>query len=325
MHVAAWAEGGSADARGSRFGAASLGVLTVCLLAFAAGPGLAFDGSAPGAPAKISPKSFSSAEQALRAGIDDLNAGNAALSVEALTYAAEGGQPIARWKLGEMYADGIGVARDDVKAYQYFNQLVEDYDEDAPDQRNRAAISNAFVAVGVYCLTGIPNSDVRADPERARGLFQYAASTFGDPDAQYNLAHMYITGSGGLAKDDIVALRWLMLAAGKGHRPSQALLGHMLFAGEGLPPQRARGLMWLTIAENGAEGAKDEWIRNLYQSDFAAAADGERKTAAAMVDERAKGPPLPSFISRSVVKTLQTLRPLGVPMLAGAHSPPPAE
>ena len=79
-------------------------------------------------------KSFSSAEQALRAGIDDLNAGDAASSVAALTYAAEGGQPIARWKLGEMYADGVGVARDDVKAYHYFNQLVEDYDEDAPDQ-----------------------------------------------------------------------------------------------------------------------------------------------------------------------------------------------
>ncbi len=181
MRVAAWAEGGSADARGSRFGAASFGVLTVCLLAFAAGPGLAFDGSTPSAPAKISPKSFSSAEQALRAGIDDLNAGNAASSVEALTYAAEGGQPIARWKLGEMYADGIGVARDDVKAYQYFNQLVEDYDEDAPDQRNRGAISNAFVAVGVYCLTGIPNSDVRADPERARGTLPIRRDDFRRP------------------------------------------------------------------------------------------------------------------------------------------------
>ena len=306
-------------------GAVSFGVLTVCLLAFAGGSGLAFDGSTPSAPAKISPKSFSSAEQALRAGIDDLKAGDAASSVEALTYAADGGQPIARWKLGEMYADGIGVERDDVKAYQYFNQLVDDYDEDAPVQRNRGAISNAFVAVGVYCLNGIPNSNVHADPERARGLFQYAASTFGDPDAQYNLAHMYITGSGGLAKDDIVALRWLMLAAVKGHRPSQALLGHMLFVGDGVPAQRARGLMWLTIAKNGAEGAKDDWIRNLYQNDFAAATEADRKAAAAMLDERAKGPPLPSFISRSVVRTLQILRPVGMPVVAGAPSPPPAE
>jgi exopolysaccharide production negative regulator len=320
MRVVAWGEVKEAGARGHRVAAAAFGLLTICLLAE---PGQAFDGSGPQTPAKISPKSFSSAEQALRAGVDDLKAGDAASSVEALTYAAEGGEPIARWKLGEMYADGVGVARDDVKAYQYFNKLVEDYDEDAPDQRNRGAISNAFVAVGVYCLNGIPNSRVRADPERARGLFQYAATTFGDPDAQYNLAHMYITGSGGLAKDNIVALRWLMLAAGKGHRPSQALLGHMLFVGDGVQPQRARGLMWLTIAKNGADGAKDEWIRSLYQSDLAAATDEDRKLAAALLDKRSKGPPLPSFISRSIVTTLQILRPLGVPMLAGASASAP--
>jgi exopolysaccharide production negative regulator len=308
--------------RGPPFAVVPLGILTLCLLA---GPVLAFDGSTPGAAPKISPKSFSSAEEALRVGVDDLNAGDAASSVEALTYAADGGQPIARWKLGEMYADGVGVARDDVKAYQYFNRLVEDYDEDAPDQRDRGAISNAFVAVGVYSLTGIPNSNVHADPERARGLFQYAASTFGDPDAQYNLAHMYITGSGGLAKDEITALRWLMLAAEKGHRPSQGLLGHMLFVGDGVSPQRARGLMWLTIAKNGADGGKDEWIRNLYQADLAAAGPDDRKALAAMLDARAKGPPLPSFISRSVVKTPQIPRPLGVPMLAGAPAPQPAE
>ncbi len=182
-----------------------------------------------------------------------------------------------------MYADGVGVARDDVKAYHYFNQLVQDYDEDAPDQRNRGAISNAFVEVGVYSLRGIPNSDVHADPERARELFQYAATTFGDPDAQYNLAHMYIVGEGGLAKDTIVAIRWLVLASGKGHRPSEALLGHMLFVGDGVPPQRPRGLMWLAIAKNGAEGPKDEWIRDLYQRDLAAASDagpaGRRRLA----------------------------------------------
>ncbi len=323
MRVAARVEVGRVDLRGSQFAGVPIGILACCLVAGAA---LAFDGSIPVAP-KISPKNFTSAEQALRAGVDDLNAGDTASSVEALTYAAEGGQPIARWKLGEMYADGVGVKRDDLKAYQYFNRLVEDYNEDTPDQRNRGAISNAFVAVGVYCLTGIPNGGVRADPIRARTLFQYAATEFGDPDAEYNLAHMYITGSGGLVKDNIVALRWLMLASGKGHRPSQALLGHMLFIGDGVAPQRARGLMWLTIAKNGANGPKDEWIRSLYQTDYSAATDEDRNVVVAMLDKRAKGPPLPSFISRSIVTTLQILRPLGVPvpMLAGASASPPAE
>jgi hypothetical protein len=297
-----------------------------CILTLVPVPGFALDGSTPNASAKISPKSFTSAEQALRAGIDDLKAGDAASSVAALTYAAEGGQPIARWKLGEMYADGVGVARDDVKAYHYFNQLVEEYDEDAPDQRNRGAISNAFVAVGVYSLTGIPNSDVHVDRERARELFQYAASTFGDPDAEYNLAHMYIVGAGGLSKDNITAARWLMLAAGKGHRASQALLGHMLFTGaEGVSMQRGRGLMWLQIAKNGAEGPKDEWVRQIYERDFAAANEDDRKVAAAMLDQRAKGPPLPSFVSRSVVKPMQMSRPFNIPMMAASPPAQPSE
>ena len=306
-------------------GRRSVALVVFGVLAFVSIPGFAFDGSTSNSPAKISPKSFASAEQALRAGIEDLKAGDAAASVAALTYAAEGGQPIARWKLGEMYADGVGVARDDVKAYHYFAQLVEGYDEDAPDQRNRGAISNAFVAVGVYNLTGIPNSDIRADPERARELFQYAATTFGDPDAEYNLAHMYIVGAGGLAKDNITAARWLMLAAGKGHRPSQALLGHMLFAGEGVSNQRARGLMWLQIAKNGADGPKDEWIRQIYQRDYAAATDDDRQVAAAMLDLRAKGPPLPSFVSRNVVKSMQMLGAFNVPMIAVPPPPQPME
>jgi hypothetical protein len=294
------------------------------LFSLVVAPAFALDGSTSNPPVKISPKSFASAEQALRAGLDELNAGDAASCVDALTYAAEGGQTVARWKLGEMYADGVGVSRDDVKAYHYFNQLVQDYDEDALDPRNRGAVSSAFVAVGVYSLTGIPNSDVRPDPERARELFQYAASTFGDPDAQYNLAHMYMVGSGGLAKDKLVAVRWLMLASGKGHRPSQALLGHLLFAGDGVLPQRARGLMWLTIAEDGAESPKDDWIRDLYRRDFAAASPQDREMATAMLGERAKGPAAPPEISRTV-QTLQILRRLGIPVLAAApQSPDPA-
>jgi hypothetical protein len=322
MRVDAWVEAGIGCARCPGWGAA---LAAIAILTFSGSPAFPFDGSTDSPPAKISPKSFTSADQALRVGIDDLNAGNAASCVEALTYAADGGQPIARWKLGEMYADGVGVQRDDLKAYHYFSQLVEGYNEDAPDQRNRSAISNAFVAVGVYSLTGIPGGGVRADPERARDLFQYAATTFGDPDAQYNLAHMYIAGAGGLAKDNMTAIRWLVLAAGKGHRPSQALLGHMLFTGDGVAPQRAKGLMWLQIAKNGADGPRDEWIHDIYVNDFAAASDADRRAAAAMLDARSKGPPLPSFISRSVVKTLQGFWPLNIPMLASSPQPKPEE
>ena len=316
-YACAGARGCNAQAPGRR--AAAFAALTVFALVWA--PALALDGSGSEAPQKIPLKNFSSVQQALRVGLDDLKAGNPQSSVAALTYAAEGGLPIARWKLGEMYADGVGVPRDDLKAYHYFNQLVEDYDEDELDRRNLSAISNAFVAVGVYCLNGIPNSLVRPDPERAHELFQYAATTFGSVDAQYDLANMYISGAGGLAKDNMVAVRWLGLAAERGHRPSQALLGHLLFNGDGVPNQRARGLMWLQIARSGALDPKDEWIRELTQRDLAAASDNDRQMAAALLDQRAKGPPLPAMVARSVLKALSALRPPSVPTLVA--SPPP--
>jgi hypothetical protein len=290
-------------------------------LALGLAPAFGFDGSTSTAPEKI-PGKFTDPQQALRVGVDDLKAGDAVDSVAALTYAAEGGQAIARWKLGEMYADGDGVARDDVKAYHYFNQMVEDYDEDQPDRRNLSAISNAFVAVGVYCLNGIPNSDVRADPRRAHELFQYAATIFGDPNAQYNLAHMYLAGDGGVAKDSVVAVRWLAVAADKGHPPSEAVLGHMLFTGEGVSHQRAKGLMWLEFANDAAPpDPKDAWIHDLYHQDYELASEEDRQTAKAMHDARVKGMPAPRAERNNFIKTL--LRPLSLPLNWWAAAPPP--
>ncbi len=301
---------GSATFR-RRFAFAIIGSMTLGSV-----PAFAFDGTTSDPSEKI-PKHFADPNQALRAGLADLKAGDADASVAALTYAAEGGQNLARWKLGEMYADGQGVPRDDLKAYHYFNQLVEDYDEDQPDRRTLSAISNAFVSVGVYCLNGIPNSEVRPDPERAHELFQYAATIFGDPNAQYYLAQMYKTGAGGLAKDNVAAVRWLAVAAQKGHAPSQALLGHMLFLGDGVPHQRARGLMWLGFANDAAPGASDAWIRDLYQRDFASASEEERQAAADLHDARAKGPQRFSPLRDIVKGAAKLLGPL-----AGPLSPP---
>jgi len=271
-------------------------------------PALALDGSSASTGKSLPVASFTSGQEALRLGEEDLRTGNIEASVPALTYAAESGQVIARWKLGQMYAKGDGVPRDDLKAYHYFNQVVEGYDEDKPDWQNASAISDAFVAVGVYCLNGIPNSEVGPDPRRAHELFQYAATTFANPNAQYNLAHMYMIGAGGLTKDSIAALRWLALAAKAGHPPSQALLGHMLFVGNGVLDQRARGLMWLELAKDGATNQRGQWIRDLYERDFRNASDNERLAAASMRDARAKGTPSPS--ARSSVTSF--LQPFGV-------------
>ena len=53
-------------------------------------------------------------------------------SLTSLQYAAEGGHPIAQWKLGRMYADGDGVAQDDLRAFEYFSRIANAHAEDSP-------------------------------------------------------------------------------------------------------------------------------------------------------------------------------------------------
>jgi TPR repeat protein len=248
--------------------------------AVASAPTLALDGPEAAALWTKPLPIFKNPRQALREGLDSYRSGNAKNSVDALQFAAEGGESLARWKLGRMYADGDGVVRDDVKAYQYFSQIVADYNEDDPAGRERAVVSSAFVALGVYNLNGIANSRVKANPDRAIEMFHYAATNFGDASAQYNLGRLYLDGSSGVDKDTRQAARWLSLAADKGNPSAQALLGQLLFNGQdGVLRQRARGLMWLTLARDAARAADDQWIIDLYEKAIGAASDPDRQMA----------------------------------------------
>jgi len=251
-------------------------------------PVCAFDGPDKAAPAGKALDMFKDPRQALQSALESYRAGNPASSVEALKYAAAGGEPLAQWKLGKMYADGDGVPRDDYKAYQYFQEIVDRYDEDDSNWREKSVVASAFVAVGVFQLNGIPGSRLRADPDQAMRMFLYAATNFSDSNAQYNLARLYMDGAAGLPKDNRQAARWLNLAAEKGHVESQALLGHLIFAGEGVQRQRARGLMWLTLAREGASGKAQEWVNALYEQDIKAANDNDRQIALVYLEEHMK-------------------------------------
>ncbi len=236
---------------------------------------------ADGAGVDKSPlQSFQSPKSALKAGLEGFRSGDSDSALEALKYAAAGGETLARWKLAKMYANGDGVPRDDLKAYEYFSQIVASYDEDDPSRRDVSIVSSAIVAVGVYNLNGIASSKVKPDPSRALEMFRFAATNFGDANAQYNLARMHLDGAG-VEKDGREAARWLFLAADKGHLQAEALLGQMLFAGrEGIQPQRAQGLMWLTLAREAAvDSKKDKWIIDLYDTAVASANDADRQNA----------------------------------------------
>ncbi|MEN3930983.1 tetratricopeptide repeat protein [Microvirga sp. W0021] len=226
---------------------------------------------------------FSSVKEAVRAGVRDYNSGDKAGAAQALQYAATQGHSLALWKLGRMYADGDGVPRDDLKAFEYFSKLADENAEENPGSANAAVVSSAFVALGTYFLDGIKGTYVESNPARAYDMFHYAASYFSDPNAQYSLARLYIDGNG-CSRDPRQAARWLNLAAEKGHYPSQALLGHLLVNGTGVPKERVKGLMWLSVAYSEADPVRDQWIVDLYERALSGASASEQQAALEKAD-----------------------------------------
>jgi hypothetical protein len=225
--------------------------------------------------------------EAFRWGAQALRIGNIPPGVRALEFAAANGHPIAQWKLGRMFADGDGVKQDELRAFEYFREVADAHAEDSPGTRLSYIVANSFVSLGNFYLEGIPNSQVKPDADRAREMFAYAASYFGDRDAQFHLARLYIDGNG-VSRDARIAARWLNLAADKGQHEAQAVLGDMLFNGNEVPRRAALGLMWLTLARDSAT-PQDTWIVKLYDTAAKQATDDDRARALELLERRLKG------------------------------------
>jgi uncharacterized protein len=224
---------------------------------------------------------------AYRSGSQALLQGRTAQGLNELEYAAEQGVPAAQWKLGRVYADGEGVEKNPLRAFEYFSRLTKAHGDDPPSVPQAGFVAKAFVALGQYYLDGIPNSPVSPDPARAREMFWYAASYFADSDAQYNLGRFYLDPKSG-PRDPRQAAKWLGLAARKGQPQAQALLGALLFRGDGVTRQAALGLFWLALAKDAA-AARETWISESYASAFAQATDDERAMAYSYLESWLRG------------------------------------
>lgn len=222
------------------------------LLAMAAGAvvstaAIAFDGrQLPSSSQQV--MQYGTPDEALQSGLKSYYGGQKQEALQGLEAAANQGHPLAQWKLGRMYADGDGVQENDVRAFELFTELANEYGEDQPNSRRAPFVADALVALGVYYKEGIAESAIKPNADRARQMFEFAASYFQHPKAQWHLGRMYGAGDG-VQRNDRSAARWLNLSARKGHIQAQLELGEMLMAGTGdLPVMQMDGLKWLTIA-----------------------------------------------------------------------------
>lgn len=276
---------------GARAGCARIPSRVLPALTLCVSLGLALGFGTSGAHAQTSPSDQpvgawqEDPRAAFAAGTSAYYSGDVQTALQALESAAEGGHAIARWKLARMYAAGDGVAEDDARAFTYYSQIANAHAEDRPDTPQARFVANAFVAIANYYNSGI-GGVLTPDHTRSRQIYSYAASYFGDPDAQYHLGMMLLHGEGG-AVDARQAGRWLRLSALKGHAGAQVSLGEMLYAGgHGMRPSHADGLKWLLIAgEFAATPEQESTVRNVQERYLALADTQVRARALQMAEE----------------------------------------
>lgn len=199
-------------------------------------------------------------------------------AIEAYRYAAEKGHRGAQWALANMYAYGDGVQEDDYEAFKIYDQIARQGVE--PGSEDTGFFVNALMELAEYHKRGIPGSPIGVDLVQARQLYFHAASAFGVPEAQFQLARMMIDGRGG--DDDVdQAQKWLNRARQSGHPGATALLGHLLFE-EG---HVVRGLAYMTAGLERANDTDKIWIRTLQEQAFLLSEENDRRTAMALAQD----------------------------------------
>tara|TARA_B100000686_G_scaffold321235_1_gene373714 strand:- start:40 stop:1299 length:1260 start_codon:yes stop_codon:yes gene_type:complete len=124
---------------------------------------------------------------------------------------AEGGDPAAQRNLGHLYRLGQGVAKDFVKAAEWYRKSA------------KQGFARAQANLGNMYLRG---QGVPKDPIIAAKWFTRAAQQ-DNAIAQYNLGLMYENGIG-LAQNDVAALGWYYRASRAGHSKATQRLGHLV-------------------------------------------------------------------------------------------------
>lgn len=199
-------------------------------------------------------------------------------AVEAYRYAAEKGHTGSRWALANMYADGDGVTRDDFEAFKIYSEIAQQGVE--PGSEDTGFFINALLALANYYKTGIANSPVKIDLNQARQLYFQVASTFGVPEAQFQLAQMMLAGEGGAANVQ-QAKKWLNQARKSGHPGAMAVFGNILFQ-EG---QSVRGLAFMTAALDKCKPKDCSWMEDLQEQAFSIANEDDRRVAVSMAHQ----------------------------------------
>ena len=155
--------------------------------------------------------------------------------LQAIKQAAELGNTDAQVKLGYMYNNGEGVARNDTEALKWYKLAAEN-----GNAQGQNDLGNMYREG-----EGGPKNDVEAS------RWYTLAAVQGHASAQNHLGYNYYIGAG-VPKDDTEAIKWYKLAVVQDHAHSQFNLGVMYDNGEGVPQNKVMAYVWYMLsAEKG--------------------------------------------------------------------------
>lgn len=219
----------------------------------------------------------------LEQGLAAYKAGSYAAAVPALKEAAAKGSDTARFfaefYMARIYGDSAGTLTDHPKAFVLYRKLADERTDIDPDDDHRAPfVAKALIALAGYVRSGLKEIGVPANPRRAAAYLHHAAIFFGDKDAQFELAKLYLSGEGGT--DDVRrGLHYLSTLSERSYPGAQALLAEFFWKGRYVRPDERRALALITMAVENAPAHDRIWIEEIYHSIYCATTHGTRQEA----------------------------------------------
>ncbi|HVJ42410.1 MAG TPA: tetratricopeptide repeat protein [Dongiaceae bacterium] len=247
-------------------------------------------GSLPPPPDTIAPFNGVNHSAALRdpklqAALDIDRRGDSAAAAKAYAVAADSGNPIARYQLGEMYLTGDGVPRDTAEAIRQFHAgALAGY---APDQvrlgdayekgigvphdqalANRwygfAAAQGEDSASGRLAMSMMKGAGMPRDVDGALKILQHCAEPTGTevyhpsgddggPGCQALLGGIYMEGDGGVPVDQQQGIRWMSRAADQHMPVAEKKMADFYEQGRGVPRDSEKAAYWRHRAEQDAD------------------------------------------------------------------------
>lgn len=156
---------------------------------------------------------------------------------------AEVGMPRAQTIMGDFYAKAIaGYPRDSSKALEWYRHGADGGD-----------VSAMMGAAEILETTGVGAEAIK---------FYEKAHHAGNTDAAYRLGRIFENGKG-VAKDDVLAFTWYLVAANAGDKLSQRIVGSMYETGRGTGADPAQAMEWYKKAAEAGDIAAKKAVERL--------------------------------------------------------------